>query len=457
VPVSCAQERFWLIKRLRLARKPADELPMQIRLSGRLDVVALSRALEEISARHESLRTRIRAISGTAYQVIDPVRRLNLPLIDLCGVGEERREAELRSRLQQIGAETFDLREGPLLRVALLHLATDDHLLALKVHHLVFDGWSLGVVLRELGALYTGFSSGGTRSVLPDPQLQYADYAIWQRRWLAGELLQRQIGYWERRLSGLRPLCLPADRPRPLIRSYGTARIAIELSNELTVGLQALGRRSGATVYMVLLAAFQWLLSRWSGQTDVAVGSLVAGRVHPRTEGLVGFFLNILVMRVDLSGAPQWETVLRQVRDTVLEALAHQDVPFERLVLTLGREWEAQHHHPLFQVMFVYQNVPQLALALPGVTTSVSVGERRLGRYDLMLELWERPHGLSGHFEYSTELFEAGRIEELRAQFAALLRVLVARGSGSPFESVGCHVAASNVPPSILGRGSTSH
>jgi len=423
VPISCTQERIWLARQLRLVRRASYEPATQIGLQGRLNSSVLSWAVDEIRARHESLRTRFQIDAGVPHQIIDAPGGEPLPLIGLSELNEESKRNELHRLLDHEAREGFDLTRGPLLRMKLIRFCESEHLLLLKVNHLVFDGWSLGVLFRELGALYTAAVRGQDRRPLAELPLQYADYAVWQRQLLQGSFLDEQLQYWRKRLAGLRPLNLPTTRPRPQTRSFRGDRVPISISGSLTTRLRALGRSECATLYMVLLGALQLLLSRWSGQTDIAVGSVVAGRVRRETELLIGFFLNIVVIRVDVAGTRCFRDLLARVREATLEAFTHQYVPFERLVIELAAAGD-DSRHPLFQVLFVLQNFPYSRLELPGIETSLSIGARRLTRYDLMVELWEGPDGLSGHIGYNTELFDAATIGLLRTELLSLLESL---------------------------------
>jgi hypothetical protein len=424
VPISCTQERLWLVARLRLVRRAGYDWPTEVRLSGRLDVAALLRALTEITARHQTLRTRFQMVSGVPHQLIDPPCPCALPTVDLSILDEQSRSIERRRICRHEARARFDLTRGPLLRLRLLRASEDEHVLLIKVHHVIFDGWSLAVLMRELSALYSAFSRGDAASPLPALPIQYADYSLWQRQLLQGERFERQLFYWKERLAGVKVLQLPTDRPRPRTPSFAGARLAVQFSKELTMALQSLARREGATLYMVLLAAFQLLLSHWSGQTDIAVGSPIAGRTHRKTETLIGFFLNIVVVRAELSADPTFLSLLAQVRKLALDAYAHQDLPFERLLVELGMEWDPSRH-PIFQAQFVFQTTLPAVVDLPGLTTRVSIGARLTARYDLTLELTQEPEGLSGYLGYATDLFDARTIERCGRHFRALLEAVV--------------------------------
>src|SRR4029077_2039241 len=292
------------------------------------------------------------------------------------------------------------------------------------MHHIISDGWSMGVLRRELGLLYAAFAQGRP-SPLPELAVQYADYAVWQRGWLQGEVLEQQLSYWRGWLSGApAALELPTDRPRPVTPSFRGARLPVVLPAELSAALVELGRRHGVTLYMVLLAAFQLLLSRWSGQPDVVVGSPIAGRTHRQTEGLIGFFVNTLVLRAQLHEDPSFGELLAQVKETALGAYAHQDVPFEKLVAELQPERELSRQ-PLFQVIFALQNVPRETLDLPGLRLRPMQQGQGAAKFDLFLQLTETPDGLAGSMEYATDLFDAATVERLLEGYRVLLEGIV--------------------------------
>jgi hypothetical protein len=424
LPVSFAQSRLWLVKRLHLVRPVGPKMPFEWQLSGKLDRAALSHAFFELFRRHESLRTCFRVVDGTPYQHIGCPDRASLPTIDLTGLDAQRQASAVERLRQREGLTAFDLARGPLLRAQLLVLSEEQSVLLMKVHHLIYDGWSHGVLLRELSVLYTAFARGETRSPLPELTVQYADYAIWQQGWLKGEIVERQLHFWRQRLLGLAALRLPTDHPRPHRASFAGARLPLEISNELTAALRGLARNERVTLYMVLLASFQLLLSRWSGQTDIAVGSPTAGRIHPKTEPIIGFFVNTLVMRTDSSGDPSFCALLARVKQVTLDAHTHQHVPFERLIIECAGKRDPSRH-PLCQVQFVYQNLPWVNLELPGLVARPAGGERFTARYDLTLELQDLPGGLCGNLGYATNLFEAPTIDRFRRQLQRLLEAIV--------------------------------
>src|SRR4051812_10868223 len=313
-PLSFAQERLWFLDRLEPGSATYN-LPMTWRLEGALDGAALERSVGEIVRRHEALRTTFAEGNGSPVQVIAPFGGFALPVEDLSGLGETDREAALGQRARDEAARPFDLSAGPLFRAVLLRLGAEEHVLLLSMHHVVSDGWSLGVLFGELSALYAAYREG-RESPLPELPVQYADYAVWQRGQLAGEALERQLSYWRERLAGAPELLeLPADHPRSPVRTYRSATAEVELSLQLLERLQRLGQGEGATLYMVLLGAFQVLLGRYGGTDDVVVGTPIAGRTRGETEGLIGFFVNTLVLRTDLSGNPSFREVVGPVRE----------------------------------------------------------------------------------------------------------------------------------------------
>src|SRR6185369_3509997 len=322
--------------------------------------------------------------------------------------------------LRAEAARPFDLARGPLLRGVVLRLAAEDHLLALTLHHIVSDGWSIGVLVREVMVLYEAFAAGRP-SPLPELPVQYVDFAVWQHSWLRGEALESEISFWRRQLAGLPPLLeLPTDRPRPAVQSYrGTLR-PVRLPAALTREIEALARREGATLFMVLLAGFQVLLARHSGQDDLAVGSPIAGRNRLEIEGLIGFFVNTLVLRGDLTGEPSFRALLGRTRETALAAWLHQDVPFEKLVQELAPE-RSLAHAPLFQVMLALQNAPEARLRVAGLTFSPAATAGTTSKFDLTLSLGETAEGLAGAVEYAADLFDSATVERLLGHLAHLL------------------------------------
>jgi amino acid adenylation domain-containing protein len=424
-PLSFAQERLWFLDRLRPG-EISYNLPFALRLRGALDVGALERSLGEIVRRHDALRTVFREQDGIPRQVITPFGGFRLPVTDLSHLPEADRDAEVPAELvaESGAARPFDLSAGPLFRATLLRLGAEEHVLLLSQHHIVSDGWSMGVLYRELSALYEAYREGG-ESPLPDLGVQYADYAVWQREQVEGEVLDRQLSYWRARLAGAPELLeLPTDYPRPAVQTYRGATVPVELSLELLERLQALARSEGATLYMTLLGAFQVLLAKYSGGDDIVVGSPIAGRTRKEVEGLIGFFVNTLVLRTDLGGDPSFREMLRRAREVTLGAYEHQEVPFERLVAELQPE-RSLSHTPLFQVIFALQTAGGEG-ALPGLEVSPVEAERVNAKFDLSLELTPTSRGLRGGLTYPTDLFERSTIERMVGHLERVLEQVAA-------------------------------
>ncbi|NPC83460.1 amino acid adenylation domain-containing protein, partial [Pyxidicoccus fallax] len=424
VPLSFAQQRLWFLQQL----APGDtsyNLPAALRLTGPLDVVALERGFTELVRRHEALRTTFVTVEGQPLQVIARPSTVPLPLVDLTSMTAEGRDAEVRRRVLEDQERPFDLGAGPLLRAQLLKLNDGEHLLLVCMHHIVSDGWSMGVLVREVAALYEAFTQGRP-SPLPELPVQYADHALWQRQWLTGPVLQAQLDYWRQQLHGVPTLELPTDKPRPAVRGTAGASLGFALSRELREALETLAHQEGASLFMVLLAAWQVLLARYSGQSDLGIGSPIAGRTRQETEPLIGFFVNTLVLRERVDGEEDFRALLRRVRGTVLRAYEHQDVPFEKLVETL-QPGRSLSHTPLFQSLLALQNTPMGELRLPGLTLSPLAYEGRTAKFDLSVYFTETPQGLSALLEYSTELFEAATMTRLVGHLQRLLEGIVSR------------------------------
>ncbi|HEX6435453.1 MAG TPA: amino acid adenylation domain-containing protein, partial [Gemmatimonadales bacterium] len=422
-PVSFAQKRLWFLDQLQPGR-PLYNVPCRAWLYGRLDVGALRRALNEIVARHESLRTTFPAVNGEPIQSISPELALDLPVIDLTTAPAETREPEVRRLATVQARETFDLARGPLIRARLLRLAADEHALIVTLHHIIADGWSVGVLFRELGTLYEAFCQGKS-SPLADLPIQYADYALTQNDWLRGAVLERELSYWKDQFRQLpAPLQLPVDRARPAVPSHAGARIRFKLEPQLKEQLEQLSRSQGATLFMTLLAAFKVLLARYSGQSDIVVGTPIAGRTRPETEGLIGCFLNTLALRTDLSSDPSFRELVARVREVALGAYAHQELPFERLVEEL-QPLRDTSQAPLFNVMFVLQNVPRSERRLAGLTMRHIELDKGTAKFDLSLGLAESGGGLRGVLSYSTDLFDRETIERLAGHYQELLAAVV--------------------------------
>ncbi|MCP4662995.1 MAG: amino acid adenylation domain-containing protein, partial [bacterium] len=429
VPLSFAQQRLWFLDRL-VPENPFYNMPVALRLQGPLDVAALRRAFDEMVRRHEPLRTTFRSVAGEARQVIARRLALTVPLVDLQALAEAHREAEEERLSYAEGSHPFELTRGPLLRAVLARLAggeREQHALFLNMHHIISDGWSIGVFSQELAALYEAFAEGAP-SPFEELPIQYADFAVWQRSWLQGEALERQLAYWKRQLAGApEVLDLPFDHPRPALESFRGSSAPLCVPAPVAQGLKALSRRWDATPAMTTLAAFKILLSRCSGQADVLTGMAIANRTRSELEQLIGFFVNTLVLRTDLADRPRFVDLLGRVRETELGAYSHQDLPFEKLVEELHLERHLSHH-PLCQVMFGYQNFPRPPIELRRLTLSVPGGaefDTGTSKFDLTLFLEEVGKEIHGSLEYNSDLFERVTIRRMLGHFGNLLAAVV--------------------------------
>jgi hypothetical protein len=425
VSLSFSQQRMWFLHQLEPG-SAAFNISVAVRLSGHLDVSALQHSLAEIVRRHEALRTSFPLHDGAPVQLIAaPTVHWPLPLLDLSTLGAPDREAQLQGVAATAAEHAFDLAAGPVLRTTLVKLSAREHVLLLVMHHIVSDGWSMGVLVREVAALYQAYLEG-RESPLPELPVQYADYAQWQREWLSGERLERQLSYWREQLSGAPPLLeLPVDRARGAVLSYRGGTQRLELGAEVTAGLKALGRSSGATLFMVLLAGFKSLLYRYTGQAEIVVGTNIANRNHGQLEALIGCFVNNLVLRTDLSGNPPFREALARVREVTLAAYANQDVPYELIVEAL-RDGQGQRGAQLFQVMLVLQNNPMPPARLKGLELSFIPVGVEAAAFDLILYLSDSERGLVGHLQYDRDLFNASTVERMLARLQNLLRHIVA-------------------------------
>jgi amino acid adenylation domain-containing protein len=421
LPLSFAQQRLWVLDQMEPAN-PLYNIPRGLRMRGSLNVGALERALNEIVRRHESQRTTFAVKNGNPLQVIAPdLRLVGVPQRDLTSMADTEREKEALRMAREEAQQPFDLAKGPLVRAQLLKLAPDDHILLLTMHHIVSDAWSAGIFLTELSELYAAFLQNQP-SPLPELAIQYADYAAWQRGWLQGEVLEEQLKYWRKQLHGA-PLVLelPTDRPRPRVRSFQGAYDSIPMSAEIAALAKEFSQREGVTLFMTLLAGFQALLSRYSGQEQIVIGTDLANRTTTETERLIGFFINLLAMRTDLSGNPTFRNVVERVREVALGAYAHQDMPFDKLVEELQPE-RSLSHNPLVQVLFVMQNIPRPRRDLPGLQLMPFEVPITRSKFDLAVFMVESSHGLASNWLYSTDLFDASSIRRMAAHFETLLR-----------------------------------
>jgi amino acid adenylation domain-containing protein len=425
LPLSHAQQRLWFLQQLDPGASIYN-VPAAVRIQGALDPTALERAFSEVVRRHEALRTRFTLREGEPQQIIEEAAEFRIQTVGLTEVPPGDRETQAKLLAREEAKLPFNLETGPLLRVKLLSLDEADHVLLLTMHHIVCDGWSIGVLLRELSVLYAAFCEGQSSS-LPELAIQYADYSVWQRNWLNGGMMEQQLEYWRKQLAGVEPLELPTDRPRPTVETWNGARMKVELPQELAHQIGSMARANTATLYMALLAGFQVLLQRYSGQENFATGSPIAGRRRTETEALIGFFVNTLVLRSGVSGEINFSGLLQKIKEITLEAHTHQDVPFEKLVQDLqpGRN---PGRSPLFQAVFVLQNAPisdpQLGscklLPFSGVEVSTA-------KFELTLDLWDLESGVRGALEYNTDLFDAQTISRMWGHYQTILTAMVSQ------------------------------
>ncbi|MEW6732656.1 MAG: amino acid adenylation domain-containing protein, partial [Acidobacteriota bacterium] len=424
LPLSFAQLRLWFIDQL-IPGCTAYNLPIVTRLIGPLKIAALKQSLDEIVQRHEILRTTFITIDGEPVQIIAPTGSCAFSVVNLMELPATKQETEIRQVTNETIQQPFSLSQGPLLYVKLLRLAESEHLLIVMMHHIVSDGWSLGIFIQELATFYEAFSQGIPVS-LTRMKIQYADFAYWQQQWLQGEVLTKQLSYWKEQLKGdLLILELPVDRQRSSIKSFHGAACPLTLSPDLSELLRNLSLRANATLYMTLLAAFQTLLYRYTGQLDILIGTPIANRNRVETEGLIGFFVNMLVIRVNLSTTLSFLDMLQQVREVMLGAYAHQDLPFEKLVEELHPQRDFSHN-PLFQVIFALQNAPLPQFQLQDLSICAEEFDTETTRVDLEFHLWQQPDGIRGLLIYDSELFQTATIDRMAKHFTTLLESIVA-------------------------------
>ncbi|HEU5380144.1 MAG TPA: condensation domain-containing protein, partial [Ktedonobacteraceae bacterium] len=424
-PASFAQQRMWVLDQI-TSSAATYTIPSVLRMVGKLHRCALEQALGEIITRHNVLRTVFLAVGGRPVQVVKPPFAFQLPCHDLRQWEQAEQEAEVQQLLHQEIYRPFDLAKGPLFRPALIQLGEEEHILLLTIHHIVFDGWSQGILIQEFVQLYEAFAAGQP-SPLPALTLQYTDYAQWQREWLQGFVMQEQLAFWRKQLSGPLPrLELPTDHPRPPVQTFAGAEYPFTLSLATTKALTTLSQQEGVTLFMVLLTALNTLLSRYSGQTDVLVGTPIANRTRAEVENMIGCFINTLVLRTDLSDNPSLRTLLKRVQQVALDAYAHQDLPFEKIVEEVQPERDLSHS-PLFQVVFVFQNAPQPPFELENLTVNILPAPMQIAEFDFTLYMWETAEGLGGSFRYNTDLFEEATIARLMTHFQRVLETMVSQ------------------------------
>lgn len=448
-PLSFAQARLWFLDKFQPGN-PAYNIPMALRLPGPISVVALERSFNDIVRRHESLRTTFGMIDGNISQIVASLLELKIKVVDLSSSPKEMRESEAVQLGFQEGRYPFDLATGPLIRVTLIRLDSLDHLLVVVIHHIVTDGWSMGVLYRELSDFYIGHTTGRMRT-LEELPIQYADFAVWQRNWLNGEVLERQVQYWRNQLNGLPSnMDLPLDRPRPAAPSLQGALLSFTLDLRLSQALAALGHKEEATLFMVLLAAFKVLLHRYTGQDDLVVGSPIANRTRPELEGLIGFFVNTLVLRTRLHAGLSFRQLLRKVREVTLGAYAHQDIPFEKLVEELQPERNITQN-PLFQVAFTFQNAAPTSMArsTANQTQQTPALTNGMAKFDMTFSLGESGTEIQGFLEYSVEIMDASTM----ARFLEHYKILLERITEDPGRAIGELVIVSLEEQDILESG----
>ncbi|MBR8838801.1 MAG: amino acid adenylation domain-containing protein [Stigonema ocellatum SAG 48.90 = DSM 106950] len=423
LPLSFAQQRLWFLDQL----QPSSSLynvPIALRLLGTLDQVALEQSLQEIIHRHEALRTNFIIIDGQPTQVIQTQTNWTVSIVDLKHLSTTEQEIATQQLAQQQAIQPFNLATESLVRATLIVLSETEHALLVCMHHIVFDGYSVDLFVLELAALYNAYSQGQPSPLAPLP-IQYPDFAVWQRKWLQGDVLESQLSYWQQQLASAPALLsLPTDRPRPAVQTFAGAYQEFGLSKELTSGLTQLSQQQGVTLFMTLLAAFDTLLYRYTGVADILVGSPIANRDRSEIEGLIGFFVNTLVMRSNLAGNPSFSELLLRVREVALSAYAHQNLPFEMLVEALQPERNLSHT-PLFQVMFSLQNAPQVQLELTGLSVTPLITEDTTAKFDLTLVMQNTATGLVGVWAYNTDLFDASTIERMTGHFVTLLEGII--------------------------------
>jgi non-ribosomal peptide synthetase component F/acyl carrier protein len=427
IPLSFAQQRLWFLNQLD-SNSALYNIAIGLRLVGTLNVVALEQSLKELIDRHEVLRTNFVTVDGKPTQIIQTQTNWTVAVVDLQHLPLTEQKTAAQKLLEQKAIEPFDLAHDALIRATLVMLSSKEQCLLVCMHHVVCDGWSIGVFVQELQALYNAYSIGQASPLLPLP-IQYADFAIWQRQWLQGEVLQNHLSYWKKQLANAPTfLPLPTDRPRPAVQTFNGSYHVLTLSVELTQRLLQLSQQQGCTLFMTLLAAYNTLLYRYTGQTDILMGTPIANRDRSEIEGLIGFFVNTLVMRTDLSLNPSFKELLPRIREMALSAYAHQDLPFEMLVEALQPERDLSHT-PLFQVMFVLNNAPTSEVELTGLSVSELPIESATAKFDLTLSMENTLTGIMGVWEYNTDLFDSSTIERMTGHFVTMLEAIVANPS----------------------------
>ncbi|MFZ0538614.1 MAG: condensation domain-containing protein, partial [Candidatus Sulfotelmatobacter sp.] len=421
-PASFAQQRLWFLDQLD-PETAAYNLPRAFRITGPLDVDILKQAFQMVVGRHSSLRTVFDSVDGEARQIVLSDVEVEIPVIDLAGIPTAERESEALRIASEEGKKPFDLSEGPLLRPMLVRLDPEKHFLVLVIHHIITDGWSIALLFREVTKIYAALTKNET-PVLPELTLQYAEYAQWQREYMSGELLKGEIEHWKHKLAGAQTLLdLPTDHPRPSSYSWHGATEEISLDGSILAKLKGLAQAESSTLFMLTMAAFQALLWRYTNQESILIGTPIAGRSEIEIENMIGLFVNTLVFRADFTHGLSFRELVRQTRSFALESYNHQDVPFEKLVEELIPQ-RSLETHPLFQVMFTFQNIPKQVFEIPGLRIKEMGFEAGIAKFDLSAEVWENDE-FHCQIEYNTDLFEQSTIRRMLAHFETLLSTVV--------------------------------
>jgi len=423
-PLSFAQQRLWFLSQLD-PNSASFNIPFAVSLTGRLDISILEDSLNEIVKRHEVLRTSFREHSGEASQIIEPVLRLDLPIIDLSLMEADKRDAEAKRLAIETALLAFDLEQIPLLRIRLLKMCEQDYILLLVMHHIISDAWSIKILINELAEVYTALTQNRL-AVLPELPIQYADFACSQRSWLGVEEINKHLDYWKRQLDQAPFLLeIPTDRPRPEAQAGHGAHVPFTFCKELTGSLKALSRKESATLFMTILAAFQILLRYYTRSDDIIVGTDIANRSRKAIEGLIGFFVNQMVIRTILPATLTFTEALQRVREVTMGGYAHQELPFEKLVEAIRPERSVKHS-PLFQIKMAFQNVPDARLELPGLMLNPLEVDSGTAQLDLLINMTEAGDELNGSLEYNTDLYDEATITRLLHNFETLLGLVIA-------------------------------
>lgn len=426
VSLSFSQARLWFMDQL-MPGHPVYNMPTVVRLTGSLNLAALEYSFKEIVRRHESLRTSFEIVNNRPVQCIAHDLPLTIPLVDLRQISESKQLVKIKMLASEEACRPFNLAIAPLMRITLLQLGRLEHFLLVTMHHIISDGWSVNILVKELVALYKAFGAGKP-SPLPELPIQYGDFAVWQRQFLQGKILQKSISFWKKRISGSPKLKLSTDRPRSKVRAFQGTYQSLELSSTLTEDIIALSRRECATLFMTLATAFKIMLYHHTAQDDITIGTDVANRDNSQLEGLIGFFANQIVLRTNLSKNPSFLELLNRVRQVTTEAYAHKALPFEKLVEVINPKRDISYM-PLFQVKFVFQNFPQLDLALPNLTVEQlnDYADNNTAKFDLLLNLEQKNKKIVGILEYSTDLFDYCTISRKIADLKTILKIIVKR------------------------------